>query len=150
MRAEYDWGSGEWKEALMCGIEEMHYWWKILFELLLEKNVLAILHLDSVSHIIIQKLYRGTSWSISFLTFPQLCLPFCVNLPILAILHSPFSLTGIPLLLSSPWCTSQQDTQLLCFLLGSLNDFCMQMRHIGKDSCHSWSAITMEKYKVGF
>lgn len=84
------------------GIDEMHYWWKILLGLLVEKNVLSVLHLSSLSYVVIQILQRGTEWSFSFLAFLQLCLPFlwinrpipfCLNLPVLAPLHSPFILT---------------------------------------------------------
>lgn len=84
------------------GIEEMHYGEKILFGLLVEKNVLAVRHLSSVSRVVIQKLHRGTEWEFFLPCFPPAVLalsldnpPFLVwlNLPVLTPLHCPFVLT---------------------------------------------------------
>lgn len=84
------------------GIEEMHYGQKILFGLLAEKNVLAVLHLSSVSHVVIQKLHGGTEQEFFLPCFPPAVLALSLdnpaflvwlNLPVLAPLHSPFILT---------------------------------------------------------
>lgn len=102
--------------------------------------MLTVLHLFSVSHVVIQKPPRGKDQSFSFLAFPQQCLSFSVQ-PLLfsctfTILppFTPFSLAAIPLLLLDSEVASQHVAELLWCLLAWLNGCHQWVREVSKDS----------------